>query len=254
MICYPDAKKPYQRPEAKSIYQLLKIRAEKNPEAIAILAPKHPALPYGCLLTQVESTVESLRGFGINRNDRVAIVVPNGPAMAVAFVGVAAGATCAPLNPAYRTDEFDFYISDLNAKALIIWSDMDSPARDVARKTHIPIIELTPTLDAEAGIFELTGKKLTSSATDGFAQPDDIALVLHTSGTTSRPKLVPLTHRNICSSSHNISFTLELTENDRCLNVMPLFHIHGLIGAVLSSLTAGASVVCTSGFAAESIL
>ena len=75
--------------------------------------------------------------------------------------------------------------------------------------------------------------------------------MLHTSGTTSRPKLVPLTHRNICSSGHNIALTLALTEHDRCLNVMPLFHIHGLIGAVLSSLTAGASVVCTSGFAAE---
>ena len=158
MIFYPDAQKPYQRPEAKSIYQLLKIRAEKNPEAIAIIAP-NPLLLLGCLLKQVESTVESLRGFGINRNDRVALVVPNGPEMAAAFVGVAAGATCAPLNPAYRTNEFDFYLSDLNAKALLIWSDMDSPARDVARKTHIPIIELTPTPDAEAGMFELAGKK-----------------------------------------------------------------------------------------------
>jgi acyl-CoA synthetase (AMP-forming)/AMP-acid ligase II/acetyltransferase-like isoleucine patch superfamily enzyme/acyl carrier protein len=251
MIFCPDAHKPYQRPEATSIYQLLKIRAEKNPEAIAIIASERPALTYGRLLTQVESTVAMLRAFGINRNDRVALVVPNGPAMAVAFIGVVAGATCAPLNPAYRTNEFDFYLSDLNAKALLIGSEMDSPVREVAGKAHIPIIELTPTPDVEAGLFELTGKKLPSSATDGFAQPEDIALVLHTSGTTSRPKIVPLTHRNICSSGHNIAVTLKLTEHDRCLNVMPLFHIHGLIGAVLSSLTAGASVVCTSGFAVE---
>ena len=82
-------------------------------------------------------------------------------------------------------------------EGLAHWSDLDSPARDVARKTHIPIIELTPTPDAEAGMFELAGKHPTSSATDSFAQPDDIALVLHTSGTTSRPKIVPLTHRKI---------------------------------------------------------
>jgi acyl-CoA synthetase (AMP-forming)/AMP-acid ligase II/acetyltransferase-like isoleucine patch superfamily enzyme len=171
--------------------------------------------------------------------------------MAVAFAAVAAGATCAPLNPSYRENEFDFYISDLGAKALILWSGMDSPARKVAEKHCIPIIELTPALEAEAGVFTLTGKKLTPPNNDGFAQPDDTALVLHTSGTTSRPKMVPLMHTNLCSSAHNISLRLELTERDRCLNVMPLFHIHGLIGAILSSLTAGASVVCTHGFDAE---
>jgi acyl-CoA synthetase (AMP-forming)/AMP-acid ligase II/acetyltransferase-like isoleucine patch superfamily enzyme/acyl carrier protein len=251
MIAYPDAQKPYQRPEAPSVYQLLQMRAEKNPEAIAVIASARPALTYGRLLKQVERTVEALRTFGIKRHDRVALVVPNGPEMAVAFLGVAAGATCAPLNPAYRTNEFDFYLSDLNAKALIIGSDMDSPARDVARNMLIPIIELTPTPNAEAGRFALTGQPLTSSAVDGFAQPDDTALVLHTSGTTSRPKIVPLTHRNICSSGHNIAVTLALTKHDRCLNVMPLFHIHGLIGAVLASLTAGASVICAPGFAVE---
>src|SRR4030042_5652435 len=125
---------------------------------------------------------------------------------------------------------------------------MDTPAREVAQKFNIPIIELTPNLQAEAGIYELAGKKQASPTSDGFAQPDDTALVLHTSGTTSRPKIVPLTQRNICSSGHNIAISFELKENDRCLNVMPLFHIHGLMGAVLSSLTAGASVVCTPGF------
>jgi acyl-CoA synthetase (AMP-forming)/AMP-acid ligase II len=211
MICSPDAHKPYQRPEAISVYQLLKMRAEKNPDALAVLASDRPALTYGRLLTQVERTVEALQGLGIKRHDRVALVVPNGPDMAVAFVGVAAGATCAPLNPAYRTNEFAFYLSDLNAKALIVGSAMDSPARDVAQQAHIPIIELTPTPDAEAGMFALTGQKPPSSATDGFAQPEDTALVLHTSGTTSRPKIVPLSQRNICSSGHNIAVTLALT-------------------------------------------
>src|SRR5205823_5790991 len=82
----------------------------------------------------------------------------------------------------------------------------------------------------------------------GFAQPDDVALVLHTSGTTSRPKLVPLTHTNICTAAHNMQVALELTAEDRCLSMMPLFHIHGLIGATLSPLVAGGSVVCTPGF------
>jgi acyl-CoA synthetase (AMP-forming)/AMP-acid ligase II len=85
----------------------------------------------------------------------------------------------------------------------------------------------------------------------GLARHDDVALILHTSGTTSRPKMVPLTHMNICTSGYNIQTTLELTDTDRCLNVMPLFHIHGLVGAMLSSLVAGASMVCTPGFDAS---
>jgi acyl-CoA synthetase (AMP-forming)/AMP-acid ligase II/acyl carrier protein len=245
------AHKPYQEPESRSIHELLTMRAEKKSEAIAVMAPDRPPLTYGRLLNHVENTVDMLRVFGLNRNDRVAIVLPNGAEMAVAFLAVGAGATCAPLNPSYRTKEFDFYISDLNAKALIVGSEMDSPSREVAQKRGIPIFELKPELEAEAGIFTLSGKNQVSTSGGSFAQPDDTALVLHTSGTTSRPKIVPLTQTNICSSGHNVSLTLELKENDRCLNLMPLFHIHGLIGAVISSFTVGATVVCTPGFDAR---
>jgi len=215
------------------------------------MAPGRPPLTYGGLLRQVERTVEGLRRFGLRRSDRVALVLPNGPEMAVAFLAVAAGAACAPLNPGYRDSEFDFYLADLNARALIIWSKQESPARKVAEERGIPIIELTPDLGAPAGVFCLTAAAQGAPAQDGFGQSEDTALVLHTSGTTSRPKMVPLTQCNICSSGHDISITLELTEKDRCLNVMPLFHIHGLMGAVVASLTAGASVVCTPGFDGE---
>jgi acyl-CoA synthetase (AMP-forming)/AMP-acid ligase II len=195
--------------------------------------------------------VATLNAIGMGRNDRVAIVLPNGPEMATAFLAVAAGATSAPLNPAYHANEFDFYLSDLNAKALIIQSGMDSPAIAVAQTRGIPIIELSPVLEAEAGIFTVKGDKHSRAARNGFAQPHDVALVLHTSGTTSRPKIVPLTQANLCTSAHNIRMAFELIDRDRCLNVMPLFHIHGLIAAILSSLVSGASVVCTPGFDAS---
>lgn len=251
MIFRPHDGKPYQRPEANSLYQLLKSRGEQNPSAIAIAAPGRPPLTYGGLLTQAEVARQALRAFGVNRNDRVTIVLPNGPEMAVAFLAIASAAASAPLNPSYGAEEFDYYISDLNARALIVASEMDSPVRDVARKRNVAIIELERTVAREAGVFELKGERETSAHCDGYAQPGDTALVLHTSGTTARPKIVPLTHANICTSGHNISLTLELTERDHCLNVMPLFHIHGLIGALLSSLTAGASVICTPGFDPE---
>jgi acyl-CoA synthetase (AMP-forming)/AMP-acid ligase II/acetyltransferase-like isoleucine patch superfamily enzyme/acyl carrier protein len=171
--------------------------------------------------------------------------------MAVGFVSVAAGATCAPLNPAYREGEFEFYLSDLGAKALLISSSLESPSRAVAAKLKVPIINVAATPNGPAGTFQLNGERGQDLSSLDPGRPDDVALVLHTSGTTARPKIVPLTQLNVCSSARHILSTLDLTANDRCLNVMPLFHIHGLIGALLSSLTAGASVVCTPGFDGE---
>jgi acyl-CoA synthetase (AMP-forming)/AMP-acid ligase II/acyl carrier protein len=231
------------------LYRLLEAQRERSPDAIAIAAPGRIPLTYARLLSLIAHVVETLNTMGIGRNDRVALVIPNGPEMAVAFLAVAAGATSAPLNPAYRAEEFDFYLADLNAKALVVQVGLDSPARAVARARGIPIVELSPVPHAEAGVFALAGEKcLRPSAQNGFAQPDDVALVLHTSGTTARPKIVPLSHANLSASALNIRAALELVATDRCLNVMPLFHIHGLIGATLASLLSGASVVCTPGF------
>jgi oxalate---CoA ligase len=238
-----------------SLHDVLATRAERDPEAIAIGAPGRRPLTYGRLRRHIAHVMKTLNAMGLGRNDRVAIVLPNGPEMAVAFLAVAAGATSAPLNPAYLANDFDFYLSDLHAKALMVQSGVDSPAIAVAQKRGLAIVECTPMLEAEAGMFTLRGDARTRAARPsgrtprrGFAQPDEVALVLHTSGTTSRPKLVPLTHANLCTSAHNIQMALDLTAKDRCLNIMPLFHIHGLIGATLASLAAGASVVCTPGF------
>ena len=114
----------------------------------------------------------------------------------------------------------------------------------------IKIIELSPVLEAEAGLFTLAGEEHPYAGRHGFTQPNDVALVLPTSGTTSRPKIVPLTHTNICTAAHNMRVTLELVESDRCLNVLPFFHVHALLTALLTSLVAGASCVCNSGFSA----
>ncbi|MBD2771550.1 non-ribosomal peptide synthetase [Iningainema tapete] len=239
---------PPQGNQPTCIYEWLERLAQTNPDAIAITAPGRAALTYRRLQNQVNDVVAQLHSNGLGRHDRVAIALPNSPEMAVAFLAVASGATCAPLNPAYRANEFDFYLKDLNAKALIVQSGINSQAIAVAQAKGIPIIEISPQLEAEAGIFTLTGSKVNNPISSGFAQANDVALVLHTSGTTSRPKLVPLTHENLCTSAHNIRVALSLSKGDRCLNIMPLFHIHGLIGALLSSLIAGGSVVCTPGF------
>ena len=207
-------------------------------DAPAILAVGRPALSHRQLAGHVWYIGERLRSAGVSRTDRVAVVLPNGPEMAVVFLGVACAAVCAPLNPGYRHSEFTFYFEDLRPKLLIVQKGLDSPARAVATELGIPIFELPEALSS------------TTFPGAGLPRSQDIALVLHTSGTTSRPKIVPLTHGNLCASAANIGRTLALTSQDRCLNVMPLFHIHGLVAALLSSLAAGGSVVCTPGFLA----
>lgn len=189
-----------------------------------------------------------LNALGIGRGDRVAIVLPNGPEMATAFLSVASAASTAPLNPAYRAEELDFYLSDIGAKAILVAEDETGPAVEVAGKLGIGLLRLIAERDAPAGSFHIEGDPVGPPARAALAKPDDIALLLHTSGTTSRPKLVPLRHANLAASAKHIGETLALTAGDRCLNIMPLFHIHGLIAAVRSSLAAGASTFCTPGF------
>ena len=232
---------------ATTIRDLLRIG---SPDAPAIGAPEREPLTYAGLNALADDTGPALNDFGIGRNDRVAIVLPNGPEMAAAFVAIGANATTAPLNPGYREDEFTFYLEDLSAKALIVMEGDETAAIASAAKLNVPVLRLSVPSGAAAGSFELysDGSASGRASASGPAAEEDVALVLHTSGTTSRPKIVPLTHANVCASASHIVRTLSLTSADRCLNIMPLFHIHGLIAATLSSLAAGASVWCTPGF------
>jgi oxalate---CoA ligase len=233
-----------------TLSEMIAIHAKDTPAAVAITAPSSNPLNYQSLNLLVENTVSTLNKLGVGRGDRVGIVLPNCPEMAAAFVAIASGCTAAPLNMAYRADEFEFYLGDLKAKALVVASGSDTPARSVAAKLGISILELTPHPENGAGSFTIAGPEYTGKpvANGGLALTDDIALILHTSGTTSRPKIVPLTHKNVCVSAQNISATLNLKQEDRELHVMPLFHIHGLIAGVLAPMAAGSQIFCTPGF------
>ena len=215
-------------------------------DAPAIGAPGRDWLTYGALRSLSTEVAGALARQGIGRRDRVAIVLPNGPEMAAAFVAIAQSVTTAPLNPAYRQEEVAFYLQDLGAKALVVAEGDTGPAVAAAEALAIPVIRLHADGTGPAGGFCLTAQGDTGPVSR--PGPEDIALILHTSGTTSRPKIVPLTHANIAASARHIQATLALSPDDRCLNVMPLFHIHGLVAAVSASLAAGASIWCAPGF------
>ena len=228
---------------------IAELLAGKDPASPAIGAPGRPWLTYGGLAALSTTVRAQLRNAGIAAEDRVAIVLPNGPEMAAAFITIAQSAVTAPLNPAYRQDEFSYYLEDLKAKAVLLPSGYDGPAAAAATAKGIPILRLETGPDLPAGQFSLQAEAGTEPAhADEAPGAGHTALILHTSGTTSRPKIVPLLQSNIVASARHISAALALTPEDRCLNVMPLFHIHGLIAALTASLSAGASVWCAPGF------
>src|SRR5262245_11380491 len=142
---------------ALTIRHIIENHAGRAPDGIAMMAPDRVPLTYGRLRTHIDDVVGTLNSVGLGRGDRVAIVLSNGPEMATAFLAVAAGTTSAPLNPAYSAREFDFYLSDLNAKALIVQSGIDSPAVSVARERGIPVLELSAVLEAAAGTVTVRG-------------------------------------------------------------------------------------------------
>ena len=201
---------------------------------------------YGRLRELADLAGESLRRSGVGCGDPVALVLGNGPHMAAAFAAVSSTAAAAPLHPGLREREFRDSLESLCAKALIVEADSDTPAAGEARELGIPVLPLERT--GSGGEFRIVPVAAGRPGRAGPAQAGDTALLLHTSGTTARPKLVPLSQANLVSSALAIAKTLRLGPEDRCLNIMPLFHIHGLMGALLASLAAGATVAAMPGF------
>lgn len=218
--------------------------------ATAVVVPEGgPKLSYGEFSQEVERVAGLLAARGVERGRAVSIVLPNGLDFMTLFMAVAhVGAIAAPLNSAYTVNEFTFFMEDANSQ-LVVLPPGEHAGRQAAAALGIPTLDAR--LDGARLVLEDGGKELTASRSSAKPAPEDAALFLHTSGTTNRPKGVPLTHANLIASLHNISQTYELSPDDVALVVMPLFHVHGLIGVALSTLYSGGSIVIPSRFSAS---
>lgn len=223
---------------------------QKTPDAIAILSPQKQPITYDRLFQHLVKTTSSLRQLGITKTDRVALVMSNGPEMATAFLAIGSVAVCVPMNSKSSLCEFKTYLSAVKAKAIVIADGMSTEATKAAMELEIEIITVKCEGD-EAGIFDVINAPSNCQKVVEYSKPEDVALILFTSGTTGKPKIVPLTHSNIYSCTKNIVSSLMLSAQDRCLNVMPLFHSGGLVMSLLSTLFAGGSIICTNGLVAS---
>jgi acyl-CoA synthetase (AMP-forming)/AMP-acid ligase II len=229
---------------------LANLFAQAEPDRPAVVLPdRGAAATRRWLSDQVEELAQSIRGAGLQPGQVAAIVLPNGLEYLACFLAVVrARLIAAPLNPAYKADEFRFYLEDAGA-AVLLAPPGEHLARDVAGALGLPVWTVTWT---PGQAICLEGPPPTRrSAHPEPPRPEDTALFLHTSGTTSRPKGVPLTHGNLMASVRNIAAHYQLTPADTGLVVMPLFHVHGLIGATLAPLFAGGTVVVPPRFSAS---
>ncbi len=237
-------------PETNTLNSLLQPASRSD---IAVIAPDIGSWSYGQLDAETNRLADILAANGVEPGTAVSIVLINSYEFVATFLAVArAGAIAAPLNPAYTTDEFTFYMEDAGARVAIL-PNGPHPAREAAASLGIKTIDAN--LTSVNGHLQVTlssnGSDLKSTTDAPIPDGSDIALFLHTSGTTSRPKGVPLRHLNLMKSVENIKNTYALTPDDTSLIVMPLFHVHGLIGATLSTLNSGGTVVVPPRFSAS---
>ncbi len=208
-------------------------------DAVALIEPASgQTVTYGELRAQVDALAGELAANGVGPGDTVAFSLPNGPEIVTAFLAVVrAGAAAAPLNPAYTEGEFRAYLDDLTPRAML-WQEDSAEAA-------LPAC-------AELGIERLELGGLRAPAPLPERDPDAVALMLHTSGTTSRPKGVPIRQRNLAASAATVAATYDLGPDDVSHCVMPLFHVHGLVASTLAQLHAGGTVLVPRRFSAGS--
>jgi acyl-CoA synthetase (AMP-forming)/AMP-acid ligase II len=219
---------------------LLNVLGHGNASDLAVAVPGGVRLTYRQLREQVAATADGLAQLGVDREDRIAFVFPNGAEAIVLFLAASTVGTAAPLNAAYKEEEFRFYLEDTGARALVV----PPGEAEMARRALPDGVTLIEAHVDGRGVLRLESTTPRSSARSaGAPGDDDVALVLHTSGTTSRPKLVPLRQRNLFASIDNIATTYALGPEDVALCVMPLFHIHGLMASIMATFRSGGAVV-----------
>jgi acyl-CoA synthetase (AMP-forming)/AMP-acid ligase II len=236
---------------ASTLRGVVAAQARRDPDAPAILAPGRPALRYGALLEVIDRAVRSLANAGLGRGSRIVVALPNGPETAVALLAVGSCATCAPLNPATDEEACRVLLKGLRADAVIVARGDRSAVRRVAQTLGLPVVEVIPSIREGAGAFVPDIDRRAAPPPGGSPQAQDLALLMSTSGTTGKARIVPIAQGDLIESVRRQIRAIALTSADRCLCVAPLFTTSGIRRNLLNVMVVGGSVVCVEAFRAR---
>lgn len=237
-----------------TVIEMLRATTALVPDKPALMAPGRPDFSRTRLVQHVEDTVARLNRLGFSRTSRIGLALPNGPEAAGAFICVVSGMIPVPLNPNFQAAEFESQLRLAKADAVIVLQGQDTPVRAVAERLGVRVIELRFTPDMPAGLFEIVGTQ-PAAAAPIFSEPNDIAVMMPTSGTTGLPKFVPQTHAKIIIGtiyeSKQRGQLEAFNQMGATINMLPLFHGYGLVGSLLLVIAFNGSAVCTAGFDAR---
>jgi acyl-CoA synthetase (AMP-forming)/AMP-acid ligase II/thioesterase domain-containing protein/acyl carrier protein len=232
--------KALETPATETVPEIVRGHARVAPAAPALVADGQDALHYVDLVRQMDRIQARLNAFGFGRGDRIATVGGNDPAAAALVVGIWGCAAAVPMNPVLSVGEFAIYLRDLKVQAVAVDAEMETAVRGVARDMGLPIFEVERIDHRVAGMIDLrSDSPPREAARPGRSRLEDLAMVLTTSGTTSHSKVVPITQRQLANKFRRTAGAYSLTASDRCLNLMPLFHAHGLFALGNELVTSG---------------
>jgi acyl-CoA synthetase (AMP-forming)/AMP-acid ligase II len=239
---------------------LIALLERGDPASPAFIVPEDgQIMTYAQVRGRVETLARRLAGLGVRRGDRVALALPNGPDFVLLLLAITTlGAAAAPLNPAYTRTEFGFFLDDIAPRLFLIPASRPAEAGAAASASGATVLGVQGVADGPPTLEGGPGAGPASSGPASFGpasfepgEADDVAVVLHTSGTTSRPKQVPLRQRNLTATAAAIGAHYRLGPADVSFSVMPLFHIHGLVASTFAALGAGGAVIAPRRFTAH---
>ena len=250
----------FQSPE--NIRELLEMQVERSPgKEFLFLASDGRVFTYRGFDDEVNRAAGTLLSLGVSQGDRISLLLTNRAEYLIFyFACFKIGAWAGPVNALLKPQEIEFIIANSEAGTVVTQPDLLphlGEAREHVRSLqHVIVVE-------DSGRWSVSGVQGSGLRARGSAlnpelrtlNPElaagDEAVIIYTSGTTGKPKGVLLTHGNLLSNAQQIAEWLHLTEADRSLMIMPLFHVNALMATAMALLWVGGSIVLAPRFSAS---
>ncbi|UCD57964.1 MAG: long-chain fatty acid--CoA ligase [Candidatus Hydrogenedentota bacterium] len=240
----------------KTIPQLLEMRTKQNPSK-TFLYFKDKEVSYSQMDEIANRVANGLIELGVEKGDKVCLLMTNCAEYIYCFFGIAkAGSVATPINSLLKAEEIAYIVNNSDARLLIAQSKFEEVLNKVLpqcpRLEKILIADVDETSKGRVSLGKLL--KAQPSPPPASVEPDDVAGIIYTSGTTGYPKGVELTHKNYLVNSEQISKAVQMSDADRFLCILPLFHVNAQVVTTLSPMYAGASMILLEGFSPKTFL